>query len=101
MKLPSDARSRAGATFNDSRMNTTLERGDLLPELRTDLPGPRSCALSRDLARCEAPGINTLGGADEPALVWRAAYGANVLDVDGRLPNSCMVSAMSRRTRPV
>lgn len=60
-----------------------LARGDLLPEIRTPLPGRESAALARALARYEAPGINTLGGADEPALVWRAACGANVLDVDG------------------
>ena len=61
----------------------TLLSGDQLPELRTALPGPVSAALSRDLARFEAPGINTLGGDDSPALVWRSALGANVLDVDG------------------
>lgn len=60
-----------------------LARGDLLPEIRTPLPGRESATLARALARYEAPGINTLGGADEPALVWRAACGANVLDVDG------------------
>ena len=61
----------------------TLLSGDQLPELHTALPGPVSAALSRDLARFEAPGINTLGGDDSPALVWRSALGANVLDVDG------------------
>ncbi|MEO8198451.1 MAG: aspartate aminotransferase family protein [Thermoanaerobaculia bacterium] len=60
-----------------------LARGDLLPEIRTPLPGPQSMALARALARYEAPGINTLGGDDEPAIVWHAACGANVLDVDG------------------
>jgi 4-aminobutyrate aminotransferase-like enzyme len=63
-------------------MNEALTRGDLLPEILTALPGPRSRALSRDLALCEAPGINTLGGDGEPAVVWQAARGANVLDVD-------------------
>jgi|JI10StandDraft_1071094.scaffolds.fasta_scaffold107880_2 4-aminobutyrate aminotransferase-like enzyme len=57
--------------------------GDQLPEVHTALPGPASVALCRDLARSEAPGINTLAAGDEPALVWRAALGANVLDVDG------------------
>lgn len=60
-----------------------LARGDLLPELLTALPGPASRALSADLAQYEAPGINTLGENGEAALVWRAALGANVLDVDG------------------
>lgn len=60
-----------------------LDRGDHLPQILTPLPGPASRELSQALARYEAPGINTLGGGDEPALVWRAARGANVLDVDG------------------
>ena len=47
-----------------------LARGDLLPEIRTPLPGPQSVALARDLARFEAPGINTLGAGDAPSLVW-------------------------------
>ncbi|MGE0640702.1 MAG: aminotransferase class III-fold pyridoxal phosphate-dependent enzyme [Thermoanaerobaculia bacterium] len=54
-----------------------------LPQLATALPGPRSVALSAELARVEAPGINTLGADDRPALVWEEALGANVLDVDG------------------
>lgn len=61
----------------------TLGRGDLLPEMLGLLPGPESRRLAAELARHEAPGINTLGPADEPAVVWRAALGANVLDVDG------------------
>jgi len=64
-------------------MPQALERGDLLPEMLTSAPGPASRALALDLARYEAPGINTLGPADAPAVVWSAALGANVLDVDG------------------
>ena len=70
-------------TPDGARQTAALTRGDLLPEIVTALPGPQSCAFAGDLARFEAPGINTLGGAGEPALVWRAACGANVLDVDG------------------
>jgi 4-aminobutyrate aminotransferase-like enzyme len=44
-------------------------------------PGPRARALSRRLARLEAPGVNTVGGG--AALLWEEARGANVLDVDG------------------
>lgn len=58
-----------------------LDRGDLLPEIVIDPPGPRSLKLNAALARHEAPGINTL--AFGPALVWQEACGANVLDVDG------------------
>jgi 4-aminobutyrate aminotransferase-like enzyme len=53
-------------------------------------PGPRSRALATALDRHEAPGVNTLSvaaapGAAEPypPIVWRAARGANVWDVDG------------------
>jgi 4-aminobutyrate aminotransferase-like enzyme len=60
-----------------------LGRGDLPPRLRTPTPGPRSRALSRALARHEAPGINTLPAGGGPTLVWQEAVGANVLDVDG------------------
>jgi len=60
-----------------------LTRGDLPPEIVVPPPGPESRRLSAELARVEAPGISTLGPHDEPAIVWRAALGANVLDVDG------------------
>lgn len=60
-----------------------LASGDLLPAVLTPLPGPQSLRLSAALARFEAPGINTLGEDDAPAVVWREARGANVLDVDG------------------
>jgi len=59
-----------------------LERGDLLPSLRTAVPGPASIAASDRLRRNEAPGVNTLH-AGEPSLVWQEALGANVLDLDG------------------
>jgi acetylornithine/succinyldiaminopimelate/putrescine aminotransferase len=62
-----------------------LERGDLLPLVRVPPPGPASRALSERLAASEAPGANTLGPADEPAIVWAEALGANVLDVDGNV----------------
>lgn len=45
-------------------------------------PGPRSRALSRQLAQAEAPAVNTLYRG-EPAIVWQEALGANVVDVDG------------------
>lgn len=69
-----------------------LVRGDSLPEIVTPPPGPRSRALCRDLARFEAPGVNTLGppgapgsqgGEPTPVPVWEEALGSNVLDVDG------------------
>lgn len=64
-------------------MPARLSTGDEAPAIATPLPGPRSCALSAELARHEAPGINTLAADDSPALVWAEALGSNVLDVDG------------------
>lgn len=59
-----------------------LERGDLLPRVVGELPGPRSLEASALFAELEAPGINTLyGGA--PNLVWQEALGSCVLDLDG------------------
>jgi 4-aminobutyrate aminotransferase-like enzyme len=60
-----------------------LERGDLLPEIVAEVPGAASRGFSTTLAATEAPGINTLGPRDAPAIVWSEALGANVLDVDG------------------
>ena len=59
-----------------------LKRGDLLPRIVVEPPGPRARALSLRLRAAEAPGINTLVGA-EPSLLWAEARGSNVLDVDG------------------
>lgn len=61
---------------------SSLSRGDLLPEIVTSPPGPKSIAISARLARTEAPGVNTLYRG-RPSIVWREACGANVLDVDG------------------
>ncbi len=61
---------------------SNLRRGDLLPKILVDPPGPRSLELSSRLARAEPPGINTLY-RDQPNIVWHEALGSNVLDVDG------------------
>lgn len=58
--------------------------GDLLPEILTPPPGPRSRELSEALRELEAPGVNTLFGGN-PAILWEEARGANVRDVDGNL----------------
>jgi 4-aminobutyrate aminotransferase-like enzyme len=60
--------------------------GDLLPEIVVPPPGPRCRELSRRLAAAEAPGVNTLSGppgGEAPSLVWREAWGSNVVDADG------------------
>ncbi len=60
----------------------SLGRGDLPPRIRVCPPGPRSRALARELARTEAPGVNTIYRG-KAQIVWAEARGANVLDVDG------------------
>ena len=65
-------------------MALSLERGDLLPRMSTDVPGPASLRLSEEIGRLEAPGINTLYGG-KPNLFWHQALGSNVLDVDGNI----------------
>ncbi len=59
-----------------------LERGDLLPRMAVDPPGPRSRELAGRIAGHEAPVVNALYRG-EPSVVWREALGSNVLDVDG------------------
>lgn len=62
-----------------------MTSGDLLPRLLTPPPGPRSRALSLRLRELEAPGVNTLPADGGPSLLWEAARGANVRDVDGNI----------------
>jgi 4-aminobutyrate aminotransferase-like enzyme len=56
--------------------------GRLPPRILVPPPGPRARALSRDLERLEAPGVNTIAGG-QPSILWEEARGANVRDVDG------------------
>jgi 4-aminobutyrate aminotransferase/(S)-3-amino-2-methylpropionate transaminase len=53
---------------------------DLLPQLRTAIPGPRSQALAARLQRSECPDTTYVGGAFP--LFWERARGCNVWDVD-------------------
>lgn len=61
---------------------TRLERGDRMPSIRTEIPGPEARRLSERIRSAEAPGINTLYG-DRPNIFMAEALGSNVLDVDG------------------
>jgi 4-aminobutyrate aminotransferase/(S)-3-amino-2-methylpropionate transaminase len=63
----------------------TGDTGNRLPRIVHPPPGPRSRALARDLARLEAPGVNTVpaDAIGEPPILWEKARGANVHDVDG------------------
>ncbi len=53
---------------------------DELPEIRTEVPGPRSRALAERLARVECPEVTCL---TQPLIFWERASGSNVIDVDG------------------
>lgn len=62
-----------------------LGRGDLLPHVVTAPPGPAASHWVQRLATVECPAITarrTRRGGVDP-IVWAAARGANVLDVDG------------------
>lgn len=63
-------------------MRPLLTRGDLLPRMLVDPPGPESRSQSANLREFEAPGINTLYRGDDNIL-WQEAKGSCVLDVDG------------------
>lgn len=52
-----------------------------LPELQTEIPGPRSRALALRLAQVESRNVTCL--SPTPPIFWERAQGANVWDVDG------------------
>ncbi len=54
------------------------------PRIVADPPGPRSRALAAALARREAPGVAGFEG-ERPPIVWEAAAGSRVRDVDGNV----------------
>ncbi len=52
-----------------------------LPELVTEIPGPRSRALAKDLRRAESPNVTYL--APDFPVFWERASGCLVWDADG------------------
>ena len=64
-----------------------------LPHILTDIPGPGSQSQVDILAQHECPAITArrarraeaLGQSDTDPIVWKAALGANVMDVDNNL----------------
>jgi 4-aminobutyrate aminotransferase / (S)-3-amino-2-methylpropionate transaminase / 5-aminovalerate transaminase len=58
--------------------------GRLLPAIAVEPPGPNSRAQVDRLAQHEGPAISTIANGDIP-IVWHAAAGSNVLDVDGNV----------------
>jgi 4-aminobutyrate aminotransferase-like enzyme len=55
--------------------------GELLPDVRTELPGPRSRELGQRLKRVENRAITRID--ERGPIFWAGAAGANVRDVDG------------------
>ncbi len=51
-----------------------------LPDLRTEIPGPRSRALSERLARVECPEVTFQG---DSMIFWERGAASNIFDVDG------------------
>lgn len=67
--------------------------GELLPQVKTPIPGPASRAAVDRLAAHECPAITArrerrataLGAADDDPVVWSRSRGANVEDLDGNV----------------
>jgi 4-aminobutyrate aminotransferase-like enzyme len=53
----------------------------MLPDLRTEIPGPRSRGLAARLHRVESRNVTMVG--DEWPVFWERAEGVNVWDADG------------------
>jgi 4-aminobutyrate aminotransferase-like enzyme len=64
-----------------------LGAGNLLPEILTPPPGPRSREIAETLRCVEAPGVSGVPrdfpSFGEPPIAWAEALGANVWDADG------------------
>ena len=52
-----------------------------LPEIVTEIPGPRSLALARNLRRAESPNVTYI--APDFPVFWEEAHGCLVWDADG------------------
>ncbi len=61
-------------------MKRQAPRGDELPEIVVQPPGPRSLAAAKRLRRVEGAAV---WGADPAPVVWARARGSVVLDLDG------------------
>jgi len=57
----------------------TGSSSNLLPEMKTEVPGPKSRQLAQRLSRVEGQGVTSLS---PPPIFWARAQGSNVWDVD-------------------
>jgi 4-aminobutyrate aminotransferase-like enzyme len=58
-----------------------MRLGELLPDIRTEIPGPRSRELGARLRRVESRNVTRID--DAGPIFWSEAAGANVRDEDG------------------
>lgn len=74
-----------GGTYFFCRISTPLSRVFticcMLPELITDIPGPQSQQLSKELKQYESRNVTYV--ADDWPVFWQRAEGVNVWDEDG------------------
>jgi len=75
----------------------------MLPELRTEIPGPESLRLAAELRRYESRNV-TFTSTDFP-IFWERAAGVNVWDVDGNrfldLTSAFAVASLGHGAPPV
>jgi 4-aminobutyrate aminotransferase-like enzyme len=76
--LPQPRRARLRSEERARRLSRVTRT--LPPEIRTEVPGPRSRALAARLGRVESRDTTCLA---PPPIFWERAEGANVWDVDG------------------
>ncbi len=70
-----------GRYLDSLAVSSLKPEATLPPELCTDVPGPRSQALAKRLARVESRNVTAL--APIAPIFWERAQGANVWDADG------------------
>lgn len=75
----------------------------MLPELRTEIPGPESRRLAAELARYESRNVTFL--APDFPIFWERASGMNVWDVDGNrfldLTSAFAVAGLGHGATPI
>ena len=65
-------------------MQAQKELGSLLPQMKTDPPGPNSRKIAAVLGEFETPSLSSVRMGEVPTA-WKQTRGANVIDVDDNL----------------
>lgn len=58
--------------------------GYSVPEIKTEIPGPKTLDLLERARSCESPASSGIKAGESP-ICWERAYGANIEDVDGNI----------------